>query len=81
MFRRLNRRTTKTRQKHWESEGHKALGSLKDPVSNLPIQVNDFAIQIKKETRAPRSRPIKDTERTRKLSDTMRLDNILREKI
>ena len=38
---------------------------------NLPIEVDDLAVQVKEGKGAPRSRPVKDTERRCELFDTM----------
>ena len=77
MFKGLDRRTTKTGQGDWQSKGYKTLSSVKDTVGDFPVQVNNLAVHVKEGKRAPRSRPMKDTKRRRKLNDTMRLNNVL----
>ena len=48
MLERLNRGTTETRQRDWQSKGDKALGGVKNSMGDFPVQVDNLAIKIEK---------------------------------
>ena len=58
-LKRLNRRTKKIGQRNRQTKRGKALGSKKNPVSNLPIEINDLSVNVKKGKRSPRGGPMK----------------------
>ena len=74
----LYRSTTKARKWDRKAKGGKTLSSVKNTVSNLPIHIDDRAVQVKKGQRTPRSRPIERTKGGSKLSDAMGVSNSFR---
>ena len=48
MLKGLDRRTTKTGQRDWQSKRDKALGGVKNSMGDLPVQVDNLAIKIEK---------------------------------
>jgi len=78
MFQRLNRRSTKTWQRNWQSKGKKAQRSVKNTMGDFPTEINSLAVKIEKMESTPRIRPTKVTKSGCKFHNTMRLDNILR---
>jgi len=81
MLKRLNRRTTKTGQRNSQTKTDKTLGSKKYPVSNLPIEIDDLSVNVKKGKRSPRGGPMKIAINRCKLGDTMRRRHILRKQV
>ena len=80
-LKRLNRGTTKTGQRNRQTKRGKALGSIKDPVSNLPIEINDLSVNVKKGKRLPRGGPMKIAINRCKLGNIMRRRHILRKQV
>ena len=56
------------------------LGSVEDPMGNLPRQVNDSAIDIKEEQLTPSRRPIKCTKDRKELLFTVRRNSVVSQK-
>jgi len=69
---RLQSMPTKTGRVVGVTKRQETISSIKNAVSNLPVEVDNWPIRIKEEKLPPRSRPIKDTERRKELFNTVR---------
>ena len=72
MFQRLSRVTTKTDSRDAITKGRKPLSGVQDTMSDLPGEVNNRTINVKKEDLAPGSRPVQLAKGDRELPNTVR---------
>ena len=80
MLQGFHRSPTKARKRNWQPERPETLRRIKNPMSNLPSQIDHLTIQIKKEKGAPSGRPIKSIIDPSKLLHTMWRDHTFRQK-
>lgn len=72
MLKRLSVITTKTRRINSITKRRQTLSSIRHAMTNLPIQINHFAIQRKEKQLFPNHGLIKITKRRKKLVNAMR---------
>jgi len=81
MLKSLRNWTTKTGSIKIITKRSKTSSSIKDSMCNLPGEINNLTVSVKKEKSPPRSRPTKDTERRKELHDTMSRTSVFRQQI
>ena len=72
MFQRLSRVTTKTESQDTITKGRKPVSGVQNTMSDLPGEVNNRTINIKKEELTPSSRPVQLAKGDRELLNTVR---------
>ena len=77
MVKRFYGRAIKTGKGNWQSKRCQALCRIQHTMRQLPVQIDDLTVDVKKRQGTPRGAPIERAKGGRKLIDAMRLDHVL----